>query len=64
MEHVAWNKSSSLPKHILQNTETLQLFENIIKKKVYTKVTKIQCWKTWIMRPSGLIKKKEERKRF
>jgi hypothetical protein len=64
IEHVAWNKSSLLPKHILQNPQTLQLFEKIIKKKECTNVTKIPSWKAWLMRPSGLLNKRRKRKRF
>jgi hypothetical protein len=37
IEQVYWNKSSLILKIILQNTQTLQLFTNIIKTEMILK---------------------------
>jgi hypothetical protein len=60
IEQVPWNKSSLLPKNILQNTQTLKLFTRILKQKVFTKVNKMPSSVAWVQKPSGLIKMREE----
>jgi len=61
---VALNKSSLVLNIILQNTQTLQLFTNIINAESIAKVIKIPSWKAWVERPNGLIIKGRKRKRF
>jgi hypothetical protein len=37
IEQVSWDRSSSLPKNILQNTQELQLFTIIINREIIYK---------------------------
>jgi hypothetical protein len=53
---VVWNKSSLLPKILFQNTQTLQLFTEIIKTEIIYQSNKMSSLKAWVKRPSGLIK--------
>ncbi len=45
---VVQNKSSLLLKIILQNTQTLQLFTNDIKQKIFTKDLKMASGESWV----------------
>ncbi len=58
MDKVVSNKSSSLLKNILQNTQTLQIFMMIIKTKSIYKRNLKSC-RAWVKRPSGLSKREE-----
>jgi hypothetical protein len=40
----------------MQNTQTLQLFAKIVKKKVFTKVFKMRSWKALVQSQSGVTK--------
>jgi hypothetical protein len=55
-------KSSLLMKNVLQNKQTLQLFTEIIKTKLFTKVINLPSWKAWVYRPAGLIKRGRKHK--
>jgi hypothetical protein len=41
----------------MQNKQTLQLFSDTIKQKVFTEVIKMPSGEAWLMRTSDLIKR-------
>ncbi len=59
-ELFASNKSSLILKILGQNTQTLQLFNKLLKQEVFTKVIIIPGWKALVLRPRDLIKMCEE----
>ncbi len=60
IEQAASNKLSLLLKIKMQKTQTLQLFKKIIQtESIYKSYWNVNQ-KSWVQRPSGLIKKGEE----